>query len=29
MYSRYAELRDALGLTDYKVCKDLGIPKQV
>ena len=27
MYTKYAELRDALNLTDYRVCKDLGIPK--
>lgn len=26
MYSRYAALRDALGLSDYKVAKDIGIP---
>lgn len=27
MYAKYAELRDALGLTDYKVSKDTGISK--
>ena len=26
MYTRYAELRDALGVNDYKVSKDTGIP---
>ncbi|MBQ8662509.1 MAG: helix-turn-helix transcriptional regulator [Eubacterium sp.] len=27
MYHKYAQLRDAAGLTDYKVAKDTGIPK--
>lgn len=26
MYENYCRLRDALGLTDYKVSKDTGIP---
>lgn len=26
MYNKYAELRDALGLTDYRVSKETGIP---
>ena len=27
MYARYAKLRDAKGVTDYKVAEDTGIPK--
>ena len=27
MYTKYVALRDARGLTDYKVAKDTGIPK--
>lgn len=27
MYEKYAELRDAKGLTDYRVSKDTGITK--
>ena len=26
MYKKYAELRDKVGLTDYKVAKETGIP---
>lgn len=27
MYARYAKLRDAKGITDYRVAKDTGIAK--
>lgn len=27
MYAKYAQLRDAKGLTDYKISKDTGIPQ--
>lgn len=27
MYKKYVQLRDSLGVTDYRVASDIGIPK--